>query len=94
MVLKLTDGLKNNFYSIYKISLPLKTAKRLEALGITAGAGIIILNKKKSAMIVIIRGTRVALGKAIAQNIEIKLERKQNDDRIYRQSELRKNDSF
>jgi Fe2+ transport system protein FeoA len=94
MALILTNGLKNHFYSINRINLPLKTAKRLEALGMTEGVGIAILNKKKSAMIISIRGTRVALGSAIAQNIEIELGRKQNDDRIHRKSEQRQNYSF
>ena len=71
MDLKLTDGHINNFYFVRGINLPLKTAKRLEALGMTAGTGIVILNKKKSALIIAVRGTRFALGKAIAKNIII-----------------------
>ena len=71
MALRLTDGVKNNFYIVRGMSLPLKTAKRLEALGMISGTKIAVLNKKKSALIVIVRGTRFALGKAIAQNIEI-----------------------
>lgn len=71
MPLKLTDGLKNNFYLVRGMSLPFKTAKRLEALGMTAGVRIAVLNKKKSALIVGFRGARFALGNAIAQNIEI-----------------------
>ena len=71
MILKLADGVKNKIYLIRRISLPFKTAKRLEALGMTAGAKISILNKKKSALIAEFRGTRFALGKTIAQNIEI-----------------------
>ena len=71
MALKLTDGVKNNFYFVRGMSLPLKTAKRLEALGMTAGTKISVLNKKKSALVIVVRGTRFALGKAIAQNIEI-----------------------
>ena len=71
MALKLTDGLKNNFYIIKKTTLPLKTAKRLTALGMTSGTVIYILNKNKSALIITVRGTRFALGKAVARNIEI-----------------------
>ena len=71
MALRLTGGVKNNFYIVRGMSLPLKTAKRLEALGMISGTKIAVLNKKKSALIVIVRGTRFALGKAIAQNIEI-----------------------
>ena len=71
MPLKLTDAVKNNIYFVKGMNLPLKTAKRLEALGMTSGAEIIVLNKKKSALIAEFRGTRFALGKEIAQNIEI-----------------------
>ena len=71
MSLKLTDGLRNNTYYVRGMSLPVKTAKRLEALGMTAGTKIAVLNKKKSALVVEFRGTRFALGSAVAQNIEI-----------------------
>jgi len=71
MTLKLTDGIKNNFYIVRGMTLPLKTAKRLEALGMISGTKITLLNKKKSALVVVVRGTRFALGKTIAQNIEI-----------------------
>ena len=69
--LLLIDGVKNNFYYIHKINLPVKTVRRLEALGMTAGAEIVILNKKSSAVAVKFRGTRFALGKYIAENIII-----------------------
>ena len=93
--MNLTEGVKNNIYFVRRMSLPLKTAKRLEALGMTAGTEIAVLNKKNSAVIVAVRGTRFALGKAIAQNIEIDLklkiknnkseaEAQSNDDRFYR----------
>lgn len=71
MFLKLADGLKNNIYLVRKMDLPLKTAKRLEALGMTENAKITVLNKKKSAMIVEFRGTRFALSKSTAKNIDI-----------------------
>ena len=71
MPIKLTDGIKNNTYYVRGMTLPLKTAKRLEALGMTSGTEISVLNKKKSALIVSVRGTRFALGNAIAHNIEI-----------------------
>ncbi|MCL1859322.1 MAG: ferrous iron transport protein A [Oscillospiraceae bacterium] len=71
MALKLTDGIKDKFYFVCGMSLPVKTAKRLEALGMISGTKIYMLNKKKSALVVVFRGTRFALGKAIAQNIEV-----------------------
>ena len=81
MAVKLSDALKNNFYFVYKIDLPLKTAKRLEALGMTVGAGICVLNKKNSALIVEFRGTRFALGKAIAENIEIEIQKPEDKNK-------------
>jgi len=71
MPIKLTDGEINNNYYVRKITLPVKTAKRLEALGMTYDTEISVLNKKKSALMISVRGTRFALGKAIAQNIDI-----------------------
>ena len=71
MPLKLTDSVKNNFYLVRGMTLPLKTAKRLEALGMISGTEVVVLHKKKSALVVFVRGTRFALGRAIAQNIEI-----------------------
>ena len=91
--LKLTDGIKNKDYYVCKITLPLKITKRLEALGMISGTKIKILNKKKSAMVVFVRGTRFALGRNIVKNIEIS-EVLHSDDRFYRESELRKNYSF
>ena len=69
--LKLSGGIKNKEYYVVKINMPVKIAKRLEALGMISGTKIKILNRKKSAMIVIVRGTRFALGSNIAKNIEI-----------------------
>ena len=48
-------------------------ARRLEALGLTEGSKITILNNdKKGAMTVKFRGTRFALGRRIADNIFVK----------------------
>jgi ferrous iron transport protein A len=70
---KLTDAQKNKIYFVRRIafSMPVKTAKRLEALGMTAGTEISVLNKKRSALVAEFRGTRFALGREIAKNIEI-----------------------
>ena len=70
--MKLFDGLEKQIYTVKMMSLPAKTGKRLEALGMIAGTQISILNKKKSAVIIAIRGTRLALGKSITSNIEVK----------------------
>lgn len=69
--MKLMDGMVSKVYTVYGLNLPLKTAKRLEALGMVKGTKLTLLNKKSSALVVGIRGARFALGKAIAQNIEV-----------------------
>ena len=69
--LKLDEAAKNGIYFVSGLNLPVKTAKRLEALGMTSGAKITVLNKKNSALVVEFRGTRFALGKSIAKNIYI-----------------------
>lgn len=49
--------------------------RRLEALGLNDGTTVNVLNRKKrGAMIIQVRGTRLALGKHISSNIEIKQE--------------------
>lgn len=48
-----------------------ETAHRLEMLGLTDNTQIRVLEKKGSAMIIKVRGTRIAVGKGIAQGIEV-----------------------
>ena len=60
-------------YTVECILLENQTARRLEALGINEGTPICVLTRKRSgAMIVKVRGTRLALGKNISSHIEIK----------------------
>ena len=59
----LCDGKVGHTYSVQNINLPSEIEKRLEALGMTDGANISILNRKgKGILIVKLRGTRFALG--------------------------------
>lgn len=71
--MKLSDGAVNQTYRVVTIeNLELPVERRLEAIGLTGGTNIAILNKKKKgAMIVKVRGTRFAVGQHIAQGIEI-----------------------
>lgn len=73
MELKLNDGAINQTYRVVAMSgLDLPVERRLEAIGLTCGTSIVILNKKKKgAVIVNVRGTRFAVGLHIAQGIEI-----------------------
>lgn len=72
--MNLNDGIIQKTYQVADVShLELPVERRLEALGLTAGTDITVLNKKKKgAVIVKVRGTRFAVGQHIAQGIQIK----------------------
>ena len=70
MTLKM--GKNQHIYIVRSIQLELSLERRLESLGLTEGAPITILNNdKKGALTVRFRGTRFALGKRIADHIEV-----------------------
>ena len=71
--MKLTEGLNNTVYTVSGMNLPLKIEKRLETLGMVQGTKLTLLNKKDSALVVVIRGARFALGQEIARNIDVKI---------------------
>lgn len=69
----LDAGKKQGAYIIEKIDLPLKLEKRLEALGMTVGTTIQVLNaKSRGTLIVNVRGTRFALGRGITKQITVR----------------------
>ena len=69
----LKQGKNNKTYQVLSINIELLLERRLEALGLTEGAKITILNNnKKGALTARFRGTRLALGKRIADHIEVK----------------------
>lgn len=69
----LKQGKNNTTYQVLSIQTNLELERRLEALGLTDGARITVLNNdKKGALTAKFRGTRFALGKHIAENIEVK----------------------
>lgn len=71
--LQLCQGRVASTYVIDSIKLPLETEKRLEALGLTRGTPVFVINRKgKGTMIVRIRGTRFAFGYGITKNIQVK----------------------
>lgn len=73
--MKLKEGKDGQTYVVEKISIELSLERRLEALGLTEGSRITVLNNdKKGAMTVKFRGTRFALGRRIADNIFVKEE--------------------
>ena len=73
--MRLKEGKNNHTYAIRISIIELNLERRLEALGLTEGSKITILNNdKKGAMTVKFRGTRFALGRRIADNIFVKEE--------------------
>lgn len=69
----LFDGKISQVYFVQEIRLESVVMRRLEALGFNEGTRIQIMNRKKNgAMIVKVRGTRLALGKMILKGIDVK----------------------
>lgn len=70
--MKLKEGLNHHVYRVQKIELELALERRLEALGLTAGSKVTLLNNdKKGSLTVRFRGTRFAMGKRIADHITV-----------------------
>lgn len=68
--MNLCDGTVGNSYKVKEIKLPINIEKRLEALGMTQGTPIEVLNSKGHGILIVkIRGTRFALGRNITKNI-------------------------
>lgn len=59
-------------YEVCGIELPRATQMRLTALGLTAGTKIRVLNNKRSGSVIFhVRGTRLAVGREIAEHIYV-----------------------
>ncbi len=68
----LKQGKNNLTYRVESIDIELHLERRLEALGLTEGSLITILNNdKKGSLTARFRGTRFALGRRIADHIEV-----------------------
>ena len=69
----LAEGKIGNTYQVLKTEVEENTERRLEALGLTEGTKVLVLNKKGSGtMIFNVRGTRLAIGPQIAREISVK----------------------
>lgn len=74
MVIKMTlrNGQIGKQYKVRELNLQKSVAMRLEALGLTEGTSLFIQNNKKSGSVIfLVRGTRLAVGKKIAEAISI-----------------------
>ena len=59
-------------YIVKSFDFDIKAVRRLEALGMTRGTKINVINRNcGGAVIFMVRGTRLALGKQIAESIEV-----------------------
>ncbi len=68
----LKQGKNHMTYRVQSIDIELQLERRLQALGLTEGSLITVLNNdKKGSLSVRFRGTRFALGKRIADHIKI-----------------------
>ena len=71
----LYEAQKNQEYTIAGLFVEETVTRRLQALGLNDGTKVRVLNKKKrGALIIQVRGTRLALGKHLSSNIEIRKE--------------------
>lgn len=70
--MNLKQGQNNHTYIVKMIAIELELERRLQALGLTEGAKITILNNnKRGSLTVKFRGTRFALGRRIADHITV-----------------------
>ncbi len=68
----LFEAKKDASYIVKGVFVEEAVTRRLQALGLNDGTVITVLNrKKKGALIIKVRGTRLALGKHIASSIEV-----------------------
>ncbi|MBD5093895.1 MAG: ferrous iron transport protein A [Subdoligranulum sp.] len=69
----LCNGKIGSNYLISDIALPINMGKRLEALGMTNGTAVTVLNSKNHGILIVkVRGTRFALGRNITSNILVR----------------------
>lgn len=70
--MSLFEGMKGKSYEIKGLYVEEGLTRRLQALGLNDGTVITVLNRKKNgALIIRVRGTRLAIGKHISQGIEV-----------------------
>ena len=76
----LYEAQKGSSYCIKGVYVEPAVTRRLEALGLNDGTIVNVLNRKKAgALIIRVRGTRLALGKHISSNIEVGVHREENE---------------
>lgn len=70
--MSLFEGIKGKHYEIRGLCVEEMVTRRLQALGLNDGTVITVLNRKKNGAVIIrVRGTRLAIGRHICQGIEV-----------------------
>lgn len=70
--MNLKEGKNESTYVVKAIEIEQNLERRLEALGLTEGSLILVLNNDKNgALTVKFRGTRFAMGRRIAEHIYV-----------------------
>lgn len=60
--------------NVLGVHLPAQLQRRLQVLGVLPGTALQVLNNKKhGAMVIKLRGSRFAIGREIAQNIDVEV---------------------
>lgn len=68
----LYEGKKGCAYKVRNMRMEESLMRRLQALGLNEGTSIRVLNRKRrGALILYVRGTRLAVGKHISAHIEV-----------------------
>ena len=71
-MITLSQGKIGDSYTVQKMEPPMNIEKRLEALGMTHGTSVLILNSKSHGVLIVkVRGTRFALGRNITEKIQV-----------------------
>ena len=71
--MKLYEGKIGRTYIVESVLVEQKITRRLEALGVNEQTPITIMNKKGSGTLIIkVRGTRLALGRRLAEGIDMR----------------------
>ena len=69
--MKLSDCTAPRDTVVTGINAPYETAQRLSSLGISAGSRIKILHKNRGGAVISVMGTRLALGAAAAETVQV-----------------------
>ena len=69
----LADGKIEKDYIVEKVNLPLTLEKRMESLGMTIGSKVTLVHQKRNkTSVILIRGTKFAIGRDVASNIDVR----------------------